>query len=69
MLTGRYPATTQVHSNGNAFFPDSEKLVTRILADEGYDCGLIGKLHLAGTINTNGRDFDASHGTMYFDDR
>ena len=45
-LTGRYPASTHVHRNGNAYFPDSEKLVTRILADHGYDCGLIGKLHL-----------------------
>lgn len=46
-LTGRYPASTHVHRNGNAHFPDCEKLVTRILADNGYDCGLVGKLHLA----------------------
>lgn len=46
-LTGRYPASTHVHRNGNAYFPDSEQLVTRILADHGYDCGLIGKLHLS----------------------
>ena len=52
MLTGRYPATTQVHRNGNAYFPDSEVLVTRMLADVGYDCGLIGKLHLAGAEHT-----------------
>lgn len=48
-LTGRYPATHQVHRNGNAYFPDSEVLVTRLLADAGYDCGLVGKLHLAGS--------------------
>ena len=47
MLTGRYPASHTVYRNGNAFFPSHEKLVTRILADNGYDCGLIGKLHLA----------------------
>lgn len=46
-LTGRYPATHHVHRNGNAYFPPSEVLVTRILADAGYDCGLIGKLHLS----------------------
>lgn len=45
-LTGRYPASTHVHRNGNAHFPKSEKLVPRILADHGYDCGLVGKLHL-----------------------
>lgn len=48
-LTGRYPATHQVHRNGNAYFPASEVLVTRLLADAGYDCGLVGKLHLAGS--------------------
>lgn len=46
-LTGRYPATNHVHRNGNAHFPDGEVLVTKLLADAGYDCGLIGKLHLA----------------------
>ena len=46
-LTGRYPATHQVHRNGADFFPDSETLVTRLLADAGYDCGLAGKLHLS----------------------
>lgn len=48
-LTGRYPATHHVHRNGNAFFPDSEVLVTKLLAEAGYDCGLVGKLHLAGS--------------------
>ena len=47
-LTGRYPASHHVHRNGNDGFPTSEKLVTRILADVGYDCGLVGKLHLSG---------------------
>ena len=47
MLTGRYPASHHVYRNGNAFFPPNEVLVTRILADHGYDCGLVGKLHLS----------------------
>ena len=46
-LTGRYPASNHVHRNGNAYFPDGEVLVTKLFADAGYDCGLIGKLHLA----------------------
>lgn len=45
-LTGRYPSTTHVHRNGNAGFPSSETLVTKMFADAGYDCGLAGKLHL-----------------------
>jgi len=46
-LTGRYPAAHQVHRNGNAYFPAHEKLVTKIFAEAGYDCGLVGKLHLS----------------------
>ncbi len=47
MLTGRYPASHGVYRNGNAAFPVHETLVTRTLADAGYDCGLVGKLHLS----------------------
>lgn len=47
-LTGRYPRTTRARWNGNSEFPADEVLITRLLADAGYDCGLVGKLHLAG---------------------
>jgi len=46
-LTGCYPSTLHVNRNGNAYFPASERLITRRLADVGYDCGLAGKLHLS----------------------
>jgi len=46
-LTGRYPASHHVYRNGNAWFPAHEKLVTKRFAEAGYDCALIGKLHLA----------------------
>lgn len=45
-LTGRYPRTTGARQNGQAI-PADEVLVSRMLADAGYDCGLSGKLHLA----------------------
>lgn len=45
-LTGRYPRTTRCRQNGHAI-PADEVLVTRILADHGYACGLSGKLHLS----------------------
>ncbi len=45
-LTGRYPHTTGLRANGQRIRP-SERLVPRILADEGYACGLAGKLHLS----------------------
>jgi arylsulfatase len=46
-LTGRYPSSIHVNRNGNAHFPQTATLVTRTLADVGYDCGLAGKLHLS----------------------
>ena len=45
-LTGRYPRTTGARQNGQAI-PADEVLITRMLADAGYDCGLSGKLHIA----------------------
>lgn len=45
-LTGRYPRTTRARQNGQSI-PADEVLVTKILADAGYDCGLAGKLHLS----------------------
>lgn len=49
-LTGMYPSATHVNGNGNDYFPETYPLVTRTLADIGYDCGLIGKLHLASAF-------------------
>ncbi len=46
-LTGRYPSSIHVTGNGNDAFPADPPLVSKRLADAGYDCGLIGKLHLA----------------------
>lgn len=44
-LTGRYPVTCRQRQNG-ADIPNSEILVTKVLHDAGYSCGLAGKLHL-----------------------
>lgn len=49
-LTGMYPSAVHVNGNGNDYFPGTFPLVTRTLADIGYDCGLIGKLHLASAF-------------------
>ena len=46
-LTGRYCASHHVYRNGAAYFPPDEVLVTKILADAGYDCALVGKLHVS----------------------
>lgn len=57
-LTGRYPAAHQVHRNGNAYFPTHEKLVTKMFAESGYDCGLVGKLHLSAARHYETRPDD-----------
>lgn len=45
-LTGMYPSSIRVNRNGNPTFPDFPPLISKRLADIGYTCGLIGKLHL-----------------------
>ncbi len=45
-LTGRYPRTTRTRQNGQCI-PEDETLVTKFLHDQGYICGLSGKLHIS----------------------
>ena len=45
-LSGRYPRTCGVRQNGQDI-PESEYLIPRIFADNGYVCGLSGKLHIS----------------------
>jgi arylsulfatase A-like enzyme len=47
-LTGLYPSAAHGCMNGNERWGEGAPLVTKLLADDGYDCGLAGKLHLAG---------------------
>ena len=49
-MTGMYASAVHVNGNGAAALPaDHPPLVTRLLASGGYDCGLIGKLHLTSS--------------------
>ena len=45
-MTGLYP--TRVHNtrNGNDTFPPWPPLISKMIADSGYTCGLVGKFHL-----------------------
>lgn len=45
-MTGMYPSRLHNTRNGNATFPHSPPLISKLLADAGYDCGLVGKFHL-----------------------
>ena len=49
-LTGRYPAAHRVFRNGDTLFPPGEVPVSRLFAEAGYHCGLVGKLHLAAPV-------------------
>lgn len=45
LMTGRYVPAHGLHANGVDIDPTTE-VFTKRLADEGYDCGLVGKFHL-----------------------
>ena len=48
-LTGLYPSTVHGCRNGNDRWAEAAELLPKTLRDRaGYDCGLAGKLHLAG---------------------
>jgi arylsulfatase A-like enzyme len=47
-LTGQYASTVHGCMNGNDTWDEAAPLVTKLLKDAGYDCGLAGKFHLAG---------------------
>lgn len=63
-LTGRYPCVTKAFFNGNEFFSKDEILVTKLLADAGYTCGLTGKLHLTGAEKRMERRTDDGYSFM-----
>ena len=78
-LTGCYPSTLGVNGNGNDTFPKhfENRLIGNVLSKNGYDCGLVGKLHLAIPAGGGGvenrvedgyRSFEYSHSSHGYDD-
>ncbi len=67
-MTGKYPSAVHQNRNGAAYFPPGYReeplLVSKMLADAGYDCGLVGKLHLAS--NRRGREERSDDGFRYY---
>lgn len=45
-MTGLYPSRLHNTRNGNEHFPAGPPLISKLIADNGYDCGMIGKFHL-----------------------
>jgi len=46
IMSRKYPSRVHNTRNGNATFPENEPLISKRIADLGYDCGMIGKFHL-----------------------
>jgi arylsulfatase len=65
-LTGMYPSALAVNGNGYSYFPShyQERLLPHRLAHSGYDCGLVGKLHLASPAR--GQEPRVEDGYRYF---
>ncbi|RMG32703.1 MAG: DUF4976 domain-containing protein [Planctomycetota bacterium] len=45
-MTGMYPARIHNCRNGNESWPNHPPLISKLIADSGYDCGMVGKFHL-----------------------
>ena len=45
-MTGMYPSRIHNCRNGNESFPNHPPLISKLLSDSGYDCGMAGKFHL-----------------------
>ena len=45
-MTGMYPSRLHNTRNGNENFPNFPPVISKLIADSGYDCGLVGKFHL-----------------------
>ena len=48
-MTGMYPTRLHNTRNGNDTFPASPPLLSKLIADSGYDCGMVGKFHLTSS--------------------
>jgi len=65
-MTGMYPSAISVTGNGNPVFPKyyEDRLISNVLAQDGYDCGLVGKLHLASAFDA--QEHRVNDGYRYF---
>lgn len=45
-MSGLYPSRVHNTRNGNDTFPDHPTIISKLIAESGYECGMIGKFHL-----------------------
>ncbi len=66
-MTGMYPSRVHNTRNGNGTFPsDAPTLISKLIADAGYDCGLIGKFHLLSSGKRSEPRLDDGFSTWHF---
>ena len=65
-LTGMLPSAVRVNRNGNPVFPDFPPLISRRLADVGYSCGLVGKLHLTSAYGRTEARADDGYNSWHY---
>ncbi|MHC4324323.1 MAG: sulfatase family protein [Planctomycetota bacterium] len=65
-LTGMYPSAVAGCKNGAAYWPEKAPLVTKLLKDAGYACGLSGKLHLSSAYGSKGEKRPENDGYSEF---
>lgn len=65
-LTGRYPRSCRSSINGNPTFSKDETLVTKLLRDSGFVCGLSGKLHLTAMGSKDHQEIRTDDGYSFF---
>lgn len=66
-LTGRYPKSARSSINGNKIFSRDETLVTKTFRDNGYICGLTGKLHLTSSSAKDHQELRTDDGYSFFE--
>ncbi len=65
-MTGMYPARVHNTRNGNESFPDYPPVITKLIAESGYECGLVGKFHLQSSGHRTEPRLDDGYGYWKF---
>ena len=63
-LTAKYPSTIAACRNGNGSFSNRAPLISKLMADRAYDCGLVGKLHIASPWHGYEKRVDDGYSTF-----
>ncbi len=65
-LTGLYASRAHNTRNGNESFPNWPPIITKLISESGYECGLIGKFHLQSAGHRTEPRIDDGFSTWQF---